>query len=78
MNTINNILYENASFKDFENVPGLNIFEKAAELSNFLSYMKANGRHELPAHRTGVHQRYSTPRRCVTKAAKGVYKLCEQ
>lgn len=39
-----NTTYENASFKDFENIPDMGIFERAQELSTFLSYMKENDR----------------------------------
>lgn len=35
-----NIDFEKASFKDFENIPGLNLFERADEHAAFLDYMK--------------------------------------
>ncbi|MNU24759.1 putative pyridoxal phosphate-dependent acyltransferase [compost metagenome] len=37
--------FENASFKDFENIPGMGMFERAKELNAFLLYLKENNRH---------------------------------
>lgn len=37
--------FENASFKDFENIPDMGIFERAKELNAFLLYLKENNRH---------------------------------
>ncbi|RQO30987.1 2-amino-3-ketobutyrate CoA ligase [Taibaiella sp. KBW10] len=38
------ISYDKASFKDFENIPDLNLFERAQELSSFLDFMKQKDR----------------------------------
>ena len=39
----NNINFSKASFKDFENIPQLNAFERAEEFHNFTNYMEDNG-----------------------------------
>ncbi|PJJ83299.1 aminotransferase class I/II-fold pyridoxal phosphate-dependent enzyme [Mucilaginibacter auburnensis] len=38
------INYLTASFKDFENIPDLDIFQRAAEFNRYLDYLQANGR----------------------------------
>ena len=38
------INYLTASFKDFENIPGLDIFQRAGEFDRYLDYLQANGR----------------------------------
>ena len=38
-----NINFEKASFKDFENIPNLNAFERAEVFHEFTNYMKENG-----------------------------------
>lgn len=38
-----NIDFTKATFKDFENIPGLNAFERATFFCSFLEYMKDNG-----------------------------------
>jgi glycine C-acetyltransferase len=38
------INYLTASFKDFENIPGLDIFQRAAEFNRYLDYLQAGGR----------------------------------
>ncbi|GAC1312031.1 MAG: hypothetical protein NVSMB24_32750 [Mucilaginibacter sp.] len=43
MNANTQINFAKASFKDFENIPGLNAFERANVFQQFTDYMKANG-----------------------------------
>lgn len=38
------INYLTASFKDFENIPGMDIFQRAAEFNRYLDYLQAAGR----------------------------------
>ncbi|MDQ1095952.1 MULTISPECIES: aminotransferase class I/II-fold pyridoxal phosphate-dependent enzyme [Chryseobacterium] len=40
-----NINFENASFKDFENIPGYDMMQRADYYYEFLEYMKYKGRH---------------------------------
>src|SRR5690606_34524869 len=38
-----NIDYAKASFRDFENIPGIDVMERAGEFQLFLDYLSANG-----------------------------------
>jgi glycine C-acetyltransferase len=38
-----NIDFTNASFKDFENIPGQDIFDTAKEFQRYLDFLKTNG-----------------------------------
>jgi glycine C-acetyltransferase len=39
------INFSTATFKDFENIPGFDMMERADIYYDFLEYMKSNGRH---------------------------------
>lgn len=43
MSVLHNIDFANASFKNFENIPNLNAFEKAEAFKEFTDYMQAEG-----------------------------------
>ena len=65
------INYLTASFKDFENIPDLDIFQRAAEFNRYLDYLQAGGR---------LNYRFVTHSGCLSEVlvevpGKGVQKM---